>query len=325
MSEVERILVIKLGALGDFVQALGPMAAVRKHHADAKITLLTTKPFADFAKATNLFDEVWIDERPKLFQISKVLELRRRLKGGKFKRVYDFQTSDRSAFYFHLMGAWLGGGARPQWSGAVAGASHAQTNPDRDRMHTVERQRDQLRVAGIEDVSPADLSWAASDLSALGIRSPYALLVPGGAQHRPQKRWPTDNFTAIARHMLSEGITPVLIGSDSERGILSLIARDCPGAVNLAGKTDFIDIATLGRGAELALGNDTGPMHILAAAGAPSVVLFSSSSDPALCLPRGGRVRSLRRADLKWLDPVEVWTVLSLMRATNPAMSPPAP
>ena len=41
----QRILVIKLGALGDFIYALGPMAAIRRHHKDARITLLTTAPF----------------------------------------------------------------------------------------------------------------------------------------------------------------------------------------------------------------------------------------------------------------------------------------
>ena len=51
-AEPLRILIIKLGALGDFIQALGPFAAIRRHHADAHITLLTTDPFAAFAAAS---------------------------------------------------------------------------------------------------------------------------------------------------------------------------------------------------------------------------------------------------------------------------------
>ncbi len=52
MSEAApRILVIKLGALGDFVQALGPAAAIRRHHRDAEITLLTTAPYAELGRA----------------------------------------------------------------------------------------------------------------------------------------------------------------------------------------------------------------------------------------------------------------------------------
>ena len=79
-----RILIIKLGALGDFVQALGPMAAIRKHHAGASVTLLTSKPYVDFAKASGLFDEVWIDEeRPKAWQIGRVRRLRQKLKSAR--------------------------------------------------------------------------------------------------------------------------------------------------------------------------------------------------------------------------------------------------
>ena len=63
-TQNEKILVIKLGALGDFIQALGPMAAIRKHHPDAHITILTTKPFENFAKDCGYFDEIWLDERP---------------------------------------------------------------------------------------------------------------------------------------------------------------------------------------------------------------------------------------------------------------------
>ena len=58
------VLVIKLGALGDFVQALGPMRAIRDAHADAPLVLLTTEPYANFARASNLFDDIWIDSRP---------------------------------------------------------------------------------------------------------------------------------------------------------------------------------------------------------------------------------------------------------------------
>ncbi|MBF0248307.1 MAG: ADP-heptose--LPS heptosyltransferase, partial [Alphaproteobacteria bacterium] len=82
-ARTERILVIKLGALGDFVQALGPMQAIRAHHAGAHLVLLTQKAYADFARASNLFDEVWIDsERPKAWQVGRVMRLRRKLKTG---------------------------------------------------------------------------------------------------------------------------------------------------------------------------------------------------------------------------------------------------
>ena len=60
----DAVLVIKLGALGDFVQALGPFAAIRRHHADARVTLLTTAPYEELAKALGFFDDIWTSGRP---------------------------------------------------------------------------------------------------------------------------------------------------------------------------------------------------------------------------------------------------------------------
>ena len=77
-----RILVIKLGALGDFVLATGPFAAIRAAHAEENIVLLTTAPFAEFARASGYFDEVWIDERPSRINLIAIQRLRRKLRRG---------------------------------------------------------------------------------------------------------------------------------------------------------------------------------------------------------------------------------------------------
>jgi ADP-heptose:LPS heptosyltransferase len=294
-----RILVIKLGALGDFVQAFGPFAAIRRHHPDAEITLLTTRPFAPLAVASPWFDHVWVDDKPKMWNVAGVLRLRRRLSSGRFGRVYDLQTSDRSSWYYRLMGQSV------EWSGIAAGCSLPHSNPDRDAMHTVERQAEQLAMAGIESVPPADLSWADGDVGRFGLPHPFALLCPGGAAHRPAKRWPAEHFAALAQWLAARGITPVLLGTQAERAEIDAIHTACPQAVSLAGKTQFIDILGLGRQAVLALGNDTGPMHLIAATGCPSVVLFSHESDPTLCAPRG-RVLVLRVPALTELPVVQV-------------------
>lgn len=300
----ESILIIKLGALGDFVQALGPMAAIRRHHQGASVVLLTSKPYVDLAKATGLFDDVWVDEeRPKAWQIGRVRRLRQKLKSRDFTRVYDLQTSDRSSFYFHI----LGPGKKPEWSGIARGCSHPHANSRRGDMHTIERQREQLAMAGIDDVPMPDLSFATKDVSQYGIEKPFALLVPGGAPHRPAKRWPAERYAELANHLYAQGVTPVLLGARAEQGIMTLIERDAPGAVNLCGKTDFIDIAVLARGSALAVGNDTGPMHMITLAGCPSVVLYSFDSDPALCAQRGEKVEILRQESLENLAEAEVW------------------
>ncbi len=292
-----RILVVKLGALGDFVQALGPFAAVRRHHSEAHVTLLTTEAFAGMAGASGDFDEVWSNGRPQ--GVGGWLALRRRLRGGDFRRVYDLQTSGRSSFYFRLF--WPG--PYPEWSGIAGGCSHPHANPRRDHMHTIERQAEQLRMAGIADeIPPPDVSWLRADTSSFALPAPYALLVPGGAAHRPGKRWPAERYGEVARRLAAAGVTPVLVGGAEDREVLGAVAAACSEARDLGGRTTFADIAALARGALSALGNDTGPMHLIAAAGCRCVVLFSAASDPALCAQRGPEVTIVRKQRLNELS-----------------------
>ena len=92
-----RVLVIKLSALGDFVTSFGAFQAIRKHHKAARIVLLTTQPYAELARASGCFDEIWLDDRPGFLDVAAWRALARRLRSAGFDRVYDLQTSDRSA------------------------------------------------------------------------------------------------------------------------------------------------------------------------------------------------------------------------------------
>lgn len=302
-----RILVIKLGALGDFIQALQAFQAIRRHHADAEITLMTTAPFETLAYACGWFDRVWIDTRPGFRHVRDLWMLRRRLHSAEFERVYDLQTSDRTGWYFRLLR-----GARPEWSGIAPGCSHPHINPVRNRMHTVDRLADQLRIAGISDVPPVDLDWLDADVSRFGLPGRFALLIPGGAPHRPAKRWPAAGYAALAARLAARGTPPVVVGGPDEQAAVSAIVDACPGAISLLGRTTLLDIAGVARRAAAAIGNDTGPMHIAAAVGCPSLVLFSGASDPALCGQRGPDVAILRRSDLRDLPVDEVEAAVRL-------------
>ena len=268
----QRILVIRLGAFGDFVLSFGPFAAIRAAHPAAEITLLTTEPFAALARRAPWFDRIEVDARPSLWNLHGLWRLHLQLR--RYNLCYDLQTSSRSSRYFLLAG-------RPPWSGIATGCSLPHANPARDAMHTLERQREQLQMAGIRDFPVPDLSWLRG--KAFDLPEPYALLVPGAAPHRPRKRWPAERFASLAATLRARGITPVALGAAAEAPLAAAIQD----AVDLTGQTTIPDIAGLARRAAFAVGNDTGPMHLIAAIGCPSVVLFSADSDPALTAPRG--------------------------------------
>ena len=289
-----RVLVIRLGALGDMVLSFPAFAALRAHHAADHITLLTTAPYASLAQDSPWFDDVRVDARPGWTDLPGLWRLRRQLAG--FGLVYDLQTSSRSSRYFRLAG-------RPAWSGIAPGCSLPDIDPQRNRLHTIDRQRGQLAAAGVPASTP-DLFW----LSRAGpvLEGRYALLVPGtSAAQGGAKRWPIVQFAALATQLARGGLRPVVTGTAAEAADAAAILAACPGALDLTGRTNIRDLAGLASRAALAVGGDTGPIHLAAMMGCHVVALFSRVSSPALAAPVG-QVRLLRADHLDTLDAAQV-------------------
>jgi ADP-heptose:LPS heptosyltransferase len=286
---VKRILIIRLGAIGDFCNSFPAFAAIRAHHAADRITLLTTAPFVSLALESPWFNQVRVDTRPGWLNLVGLLRLRAKLSG--YDYVYDLQTSRRSSRYF-----WLAG--RPPWSGIALGCAHPDTNQARGAVPTVARQRAQLALAG---VPPArlDVSWLARHGPPL--EQPFALLAPGTSHaHGGAKHWPVDRFADIATLLAARGLTPVIVGTEDDSAAAALIRAFCPAALDLTGKTDLRALAGLASRAALALGGDTGPIHLAGIMGCRTVALFSRYSDPANATPEGPStvLRAERLSDL---------------------------
>jgi ADP-heptose:LPS heptosyltransferase len=302
----QNILVVKLGAFGNIILSLAAFAAIRQHHADARISVLTSEAYAGWLRTFPYFDDVLVDPRPRWWDLPRLRRLGRMLAGGDFSRVYDLQTSARSSRYFYLFPAKH----RPAWSGIAFGCALPDRDPERNILHDAIRQEGQLRQAGIEVFPPADLSWCRGDIARFDLPADFALLVPGSSPDRLAKRWPAAHYQALAERLRARGITPVVIGSAPEKGL----AAHIPAAVDLIGRTSFGDIADLARAAVFAVGNDTGPMHLIATAGCAAVTLFSNDSNPLQCAPRGRWTRILQRPDLADLA---VETVLDSLPGEN--------
>lgn len=320
-AQPRRILVIRLSAFGDFIQSLGPFAAIRHHHQGDRLSLLTTRPLAGFAEELGLFDEVLVDERPGPLALPGWLALRQRLRRGRFDRVYDLQTSTRSTLY-----AWLLRPGLPQWSGIARGASHPHANLGRDTQHTIDRQAEQLLMAGIYPTPLPALPPLGRALPEPLAGREFVVLVPGSSPQRPAKRWPAARFGMLAQALDAAGYVPVVVGTAPERTLAAAIREACPGAIDLVGRTDIALLAALARHARLTVGNDTGVCHLAAATGCPVIALFSQELDPARCAPRGPLVRILEMPDLADLpaEPVIAAALGILAPQRQPDGSAPA-
>ncbi len=151
--------------------------------------------------------------------------------------------------------------------------------------HEVERQLDILHFLGAQPEDTHLEVWTSRDnerfaqdlLSQYGIAPTDFLiaLAPGAAW--AYRRWPADRFVELGRWLQDNyGATILIFAAKGEQDIAGQIERELQGrlTINLAGKTSLLEMAAILKHCKLFIGNDSGPMHIAAASGVPSVGLF---------------------------------------------------
>ena len=316
-KEVKKVLVIQAGSIGQFVLSLAAMKRIRQAHPRARITLLTRPQFETLAKASPYFNEVEGEEKP--VAPGDWLRIRSWIKRERFDRVYDLENARWTNALFAMLRPFP-----PEWSGTAPGARLRPRNPRREEMHTLERQAEQLQVAGIWPDAPTapgdapapDLSWVLRraqeprPVAGAPPPRPFVLMVPGGVEGRPDKRWPLDRYCELARQLREQGYDIVIIGGPQESALARAIQKAAGNARDLTGRTDFAQIALLGARCVLAVGNNTGPMHLIAAAGAPTIAVTPDEPDALLTAPRG-HVAVLQAASLDQLTVETVATAAS--------------
>ncbi len=167
---------------------------------------------------------------------------------------------------------------RSQWFGLLAGAFGAEVG-------------EAWRI----DV-PADLRAAGVDLLAqLGRdeRKPLVVLEPG-ASYGPAKCWPAERFGQLAANLMAAGFDVATVGTDDTKPLEDDVAKAAGlGLLRTAGRTpDLSVLIGLLAEARLVVSNDTGPMHLAAAVGAPVLALFGAT-DPVVSSPIGQGRRTL--------------------------------
>ena len=269
------ILVIKLSALGDLVQADGALRDIRENHPGDCLTVMTTPPYLPYMERCPWVDEVFIDPRASRFNAVQMVQLRRRLQHRNFHCVYDLQQVSRTRFYYR----WLFPASR--WIGDVPGCS---VYLKRDEKHTcaAEHFDRHLRLAGLNmrHTLKSDVAWMADDatriLSRAGIRPGFVVLFPGASRTHDDKRWP--HFRELARCLQRADKEVVTIPGPDEMKL----CQEIPGKMLVpeGGYYDVFKLAGIVKQASFVIGNDTGPTHMAAHLGLPGVALFGGHAAP---------------------------------------------
>ena len=299
-----RILVIKHGALGDIIQGLDGYASLRAGHQRDHLAVLTTPPFAGLFAAMPFFDEVLVDHRASPLNILANWRIRQMFRRS-WDRIYDFQSSKRTARYFaHFVPAGV------ETVGKHKGASHPI--PDMTGVNNRDRMVATARVGGCPETE-AQTDWLAADDDKNARRR--VVLIPGCSPAKPEKRWPSASYAALAQHLIDAGFTPALVGTGIDAAVGDDILARTPACENFIGKTSLVELASLLKGAALVVGNDTGPVFLAARLGAPTLMLMSRHTDPGMSAPHGKAADWMRQDSIEAITPEAVMDQLRKMNS----------
>lgn len=291
---MQRILVIKLSALGDIMQAEGAMHDIRLHHQGDEITVMTTPPYQRLMERCPWVDGIFIDYRDSRLRLGRMLELRKKLRGRHFHRVYDLQQVGRTHFYYRF---FMRG---TQWMGGVPGCSWYCRRPS-DRC-AADHFALSLAKAGVEvkHTKRCDVSWMADDMDDLLVRAgldrPFVVLIPGGSAAHPEKRWPY--YSELAAEIMATGLQVATVPGPDEMEL----CRTIGGTMLLAEDGRFLDIFKLAgvlKKASFVVGNDTGPTHIAVHLQLPGLALFSRHIPATFSGIQHGRFHWIEEPDLQ--------------------------
>lgn len=285
MSRME-ILIIRFSALGDLVTLEPTFRALRHFHRDDHITFLTSPIGKELYEDTGYFDHIVVEQGASRGQLlQRARELRRQLGAGCIDLVYNLQSSSLS----HLVTFFLTKKRVVNISAALwqkllsikrpfrrfpellqAAGFSAQKIAD----YTKERSSNIIALA-------VDAKLAAeykSSLSATGASLPAVALAPGASPRWESKKWGDEHFAELAGRLQAAGFLVIVIGADAEKSAARLILKSAEKSLDFTGQTRIGQLKALLSTVAVLVGNDSGPCHIAAATGTPTITLFASTS-----------------------------------------------
>jgi heptosyltransferase-2 len=289
-TSVSRLVIRAPNWLGDVVMALPAMAAVRRHFADAHLTIAAT------AGVAPIFRE-GIDARPdSVVEFSSHKGEQNVLEQGRFELGVLFPNSFQSAWTLRRAGVGQRWGYPTSLRGALL---TRRSTPERIRgvQHHADYYRGLIRGLGIPcddepprlQVSAGSATRAAALLQQRGVTSDARLVgFAPGAAYGQAKRWPPDRVAAVAARLVQErDATCLILGAAHDRptarAIESWIRAHAPGAsgrvLDLTGATTLGALVGVIARCRAFVSNDSGAMHVAAALGRPVVAIFGPTQE----------------------------------------------
>jgi len=254
-KNINKILVIKHGSLGDIVFALEAMFAIRNHFKKSRISLLTENKFQKFFENSNYFDEIILDNRSGLLKSLKVLNI---LIKKKFNLVIDLQNSKRSNSYNFFL-KYL---SKSLISGNRSNANFKYAKKPKGIESPKTGLNNQINLIGVKSIID-DYNWLNINTGINDFKK-LVLIIPSTSISGRHKQWPEKNFIELCIRLESNGMKVCIVGTKDDKKITKKISDSCNNALDFTEKSPPEIIFSIAKNCELVVTNDTGPGHIAA-------------------------------------------------------------
>ncbi|MDX6614495.1 MAG: heptosyltransferase [Blastocatellia bacterium] len=326
------ILVIDFGQLGDVVMSLPALRAIRDRFPRARITVAVGKPGAELvelsqcADATLAVDRVALRDGFKPLSVWRLLQLMKDVRSRKFDFVIDLHSLSET----NLLG-FLSGAPRRLYSRRPRSLDFlANFNPrppfeaDHRERHLVDRYLDVLQPLEIKNASAVPrLSTRSADNQKIerllrkakaDTAAPLVGLFPGAGH--PSRCWPLERFAELADFLVrNHGARILVFCGPEERALMPMMRTLFPKSVLILDRLTIPELAAAQARLTVFVSNDTGPMHVAAAVGAPLVLLLDKRA-PESYLPRSARRRVIYNSTISDIAVAEVYAAASELLAS---------
>jgi lipopolysaccharide heptosyltransferase I len=294
MAVLSRVLIIKLGSLGDVVHTLPAVAALKRSHPETKIDWLVERKCSVLLRNNPLIHEVievdtqqWRKSLLSLEVFGQLKDLASRLRGNHYDVALDFQGLWKSAAFGYFSGAerLVGFDKKALKEPGCRILYDARVLPRAEATHVMEIYGELVHSLGVEtnglrfdlNTSEEDDAYVSSHLVSRRVDD-FVILNPGGGW--VTKNWDPENYAALhLRLRQATRLQTLLTWGPGEEHLIEQILRACKQDPPVTFSTTIPQFIALVRRAKLFVGGDTGPMHLASACGIPVVGIFGPT-DP---------------------------------------------
>ncbi|GMR05360.1 MAG: lipopolysaccharide heptosyltransferase II [Thermodesulfobacteriota bacterium] len=304
-GEIKKILVRAPNWIGDAVMCTPALECLKSLHPASRITVLTkSRAVPVFENNPHASAIIEYDHQGAHSGLGGRLKLRGELKGEGFDLAVLFQNAFDAAFISFISGIpERVGYATDMRSGLLTKA--IPVSAEIKKTHQTHYYTNIVTALGGVCatfvpklyISKDEEDWADGFIRKNGLEGSVMVGAAPGASYGPAKRWPAERFAeALAQLSRSHGLVPLVFGGPEDTGTCREVARRMRGKyLDLSGRVTLRQFMALASRVSVFISNDSGPMHITAALGVPTVAIFGST-DPVLTGPLGADSRVVSNA-----------------------------